>query len=55
MPKKQKSGKNTKSSSSNVEKRKLLEADLNGQVYCRKSTRRSFFYSKLSRHCKEEM
>ena len=33
MPKKQKSGKNTKSSSSNVEKRKLLEADLNGQVY----------------------
>lgn len=33
MPKKQKAGKNKKSSSVNVEKRKLIEADLDGQVY----------------------
>lgn len=33
MPKKKKCGKNTKSKSTNIEKRKLLEADLDGQVY----------------------
>jgi initiation factor 1A len=33
MPKKKKCGKNTKSKGSNVEKRKLVEADLDGQVY----------------------
>ena len=33
MPKKQKAKKNTKSSNINNEKRKLIEADLNGQVY----------------------
>lgn len=33
MPKKKKCGKNTKSKGSNVEKRQLLEADLDGQVY----------------------
>ena len=33
MPKKQKAGKNKKSSNMNAEKRKLIEADLDGQVY----------------------
>jgi translation initiation factor 1A len=33
MPKKKKAGKNTKSKGLNIEKRKLVEADLNGQVY----------------------
>lgn len=33
MPKKKKCGKNTKSKGSNIEKRKLIEADLDGQVY----------------------
>jgi initiation factor 1A len=33
MPKKKKCGKNTKSKGANVEKRALIEADLDGQVY----------------------
>ena len=33
MPKKQKAGKNKKNINDHVEKRKLLEADLDGQVY----------------------
>lgn len=33
MPKKKKAGKNKKNSNSNAEKRKLIEADLDGQVY----------------------
>jgi translation initiation factor 1A len=33
MPKKKKAGKNTKSKGANIEKRKLIEADLDGQVY----------------------
>ena len=33
MPKKKKAGKNKKNSNSNVEKRQLLLADLDGQVY----------------------
>lgn len=33
MPKKKKAGKNAKSKSVNIEKRQLIEADLDGQVY----------------------
>jgi translation initiation factor 1A len=33
MPKKQKAGKNKKSAGANFEKRKMVEADLDGQVY----------------------
>jgi translation initiation factor 1A len=33
MPKKKKAGKNSKNKGDNVEKRKLVEADINGQVY----------------------
>jgi len=33
MPKKKKAGKNQKNNNGPVEKRKLIEADLNGQVY----------------------
>jgi translation initiation factor 1A len=33
MPKKKKAGKNTKSKGVNIEKRSLIEADLDGQVY----------------------
>ena len=33
MPKKKKAGKNTKSTGNIVEKRKIIEADLDGQVY----------------------
>jgi translation initiation factor 1A len=33
MPKKKKAGKNAKNASINVEKRQLVEADLDGQVY----------------------
>ena len=33
MPKKKKAGKNKKNSHTNVEKRKLVESDLDGQIY----------------------
>ena len=33
MPKKKKAGKNTKSAGTTVEKRKIIEADIDGQVY----------------------
>jgi len=58
MPKKKKAGKNTKSKGANVEKRKLLEADMDGQVYgfVEKAVGGSFFTVKCldnaERRCK---
>jgi len=58
MPKKNKTKKNTKNSNSNVEKRLIIEADINGQVYgiIEKALGNRFFnvncFDNVKRRCK---